>query len=626
MNNNNEKYKFLGKVNSPEDIKKLTLADTEVLCGELRSELISTVRKNGGHLASNLGVVELTAAIHRVFDLPKDKLIFDVGHQSYVHKLLTGRYPLFHSLRTSGGLLGFECRRESDYDAFGVGHAGTSLSAAIGFAEAERLRGGTSFAIAVVGDGAYTCGMIHEALNNCHEGLRLIIILNENEMSISKNIGGFANYIARVRSSKKYYSLKKSIRSVISKIPFVGRAFVNFIRKQKKSLKNMLFQSNFFEDMGIYYLGPCNGNDLARTERLLHEAKEFGGCCIVHVKTTKGLGYSPAEENPGYYHGISPEGTPKSHSFSHHFGQAMCDRAKNDKKLCAITAAMSYGTGLESFSKQFPERFFDVGIAEEHAATFAAGLCAAKMRPVFAVYSTFLQRSYDCMIHDVALQSLPVIFCVDRAGLALADGPTHHGIFDVSMILSIPNNKLYMPIDFEGFDLAFEDALTETAQPSYIRYKSGDETILQGFDRLGKNGISKFIKKNFDQKADTVIITYGKIVNEAQKALKTYKGTEKVGIILLETVEKTDEFIDALIGLISDNKGKVIFLEEGIRGGGLGMTLHSLMASRNELKNKDFTILAIDSFGHSKKDEHLFKTCKISASDVLEALGDPSIS
>ena len=268
MNNNNEKYKLLGKVNSPEDIKKLTLSDTELLCGEIRSELISTVRKNGGHLASNLGVVELTAAIHRVFDLPKDKLIFDVGHQSYVHKLLTGRYSKFHTLRTSGGLLGFECRRESEYDAFGVGHAGTSLSAAIGFAEAERIRGGSSYAIAVVGDGAYTCGMIHEALNNCHEGLRLVIILNENEMSISKNIGGFANYIARVRSSKKYYSLKKSIRSVISKIPFVGRAFVNFIRKQKKSLKNMLFQSNFFEDMGIYYLGPCNGNDLARTERL----------------------------------------------------------------------------------------------------------------------------------------------------------------------------------------------------------------------------------------------------------------------------------------------------------------------------------------------------------------------
>ncbi|MBE6543750.1 MAG: 1-deoxy-D-xylulose-5-phosphate synthase [Ruminococcaceae bacterium] len=620
MNNNNESYKFLGRVNSPDEIKKLSHKETLELCSELRNELISTVRKNGGHLASNLGVVELTCAIHRVFNLPSDKLIFDVGHQSYVHKLLTGRYKDFKTLRTPGGLLGFECRRESDYDAFGVGHAGTSLSAAIGFAEAERIRGGSSYSIAVVGDGAYTCGMIHEALNNCHEGLRLIIILNENEMSISKNIGGFANYIARVRSSKKYYSLKKSIRSVISKVPLIGKPFVNFIRKQKKSFKNMLFQSNFFEDMGIYYLGPCDGNDLVRTERLLREARDFGGCCIVHVKTTKGLGYTPAEENPGYYHGISPEGTPKSHSFSHHFGKFMCERAENDKKLCAITAAMSYGTGLDEFSKKFPDRFFDVGIAEEHAATFASGLCAAGMKPVFAVYSTFLQRSYDCMVHDIALQSLPVVFCIDRAGLAMADGPTHHGIFDVSMILSIPGTKLYMPIDFEGFDLAFESAMSESLRPSFIRYKSGDETRLTGFDRLGKKGDLRFVKKNFEGCADTVVITYGKITNEAVKALNKYKGNEKTGIILLETVEKSAAFIDSIVSNISENQGKIIFLEEGIRGGGVGMTLYSLMAQRPELRSKDLRILAIDSFGHSNKNEHLFKTCKISWSDVLDVL------
>ena len=620
MNNNLDDYKYLGKVNSPSELKNLTIEEMTALCSEIRKELIFTVTKNGGHLASNLGVVELTAAIHRVFDLPEDKLIFDVGHQSYVHKLLTGRYEDFSSLRTSGGLLGFECRRESPYDAFGVGHAGTSLSAAIGFAEAERLRCGKNFAIAVVGDGAYTCGMIHEALNNCHEGLRLVIILNENEMSISKNIGGFANYIARVRSSKKYYSIKKSIRSGISKLPLVGKSFVNFVRRRKKSLKDMLFQSNFFEDMGIYYLGPCDGNDLARTERLLREAKEFDGCSIVHVKTTKGLGYTPAEENPGYYHGISPSGTKITPTFSEHFGEVMCNRAEKDRKLCAITAAMSYGTGLDGFAEKFPERFFDVGIAEEHAATFAAGLCAAEMKPVFAVYSTFLQRSYDNIIHDAALQSLPVVYCIDRAGLALSDGPTHHGIFDVSMALSIPSTKIFMPIDFEGFDLAFEEAMRETKRPVFIRYKSGDETKLSGFTRLGADKGNNFIKKNFDDTADTVIITYGKITEEAIKALESYSGKEKAGIILLETIEKTPEFIDAIASLISDSEGKIIFLEEGIRGGGMGMTLFSLMASLDNVKRKDVKILAIDSFAHSVKNEHLYKTCKISKDDILEAL------
>ncbi len=620
MNESHDNYKYLGKINSPEDIKKLSTEESSALCGEVRHELISTVRKNGGHLASNLGVVELTAAIHRVFDMPEDKLIFDVGHQSYVHKLLTGRYEDFKTLRTPGGLLGFECRRESPYDAFGVGHAGTSLSAAIGFAEAERIRGGKRFAIAVVGDGAYTCGMIHEALNNCHEDLRLVIILNENEMSISKNIGGFANYIARVRSSKKYYSVKKSIRKGISKIPLVGRSFVKFVRQRKKSLKDMLFQSNFFEDMGIYYLGPCDGNDLARTERLLREAKEFGGCSIVHVKTCKGKGYSPAEKDPGYFHGISPAGTAITPTFSEHFGKVMCEKAEKDKKLCAITAAMSYGTGLEEFSRQHPDRFFDVGIAEEHAATFSAGLCAADMKPVFAVYSTFLQRAYDNMIHDAALQSLPVVFCIDRAGLALADGPTHHGIFDVSMVLSVPNTRLFMPIDFEGFDLAFDEAMKEKSSPVFIRYKSGDETKLEGFSRVSENGSMRFVKKSFEGSADTVIVTYGKITQEAQKALSKYQGTEKTGIILLETIEKTEEFVNSLAGMISENAGKIVFLEEGIRGGGMGMTLYSLMASSPKLKNKRFSILAIDSFGHSNKKEHLFKTCGISAEDISEVL------
>ena len=298
----------------------------------------------------------------------------------------------------------------------------------------------------------------------------------------------------------------------------------------------------------------------------------------------------------------------------------MIKYAENDKNICAITAAMSFGTGLDDFAKSYPERFFDVGIAEEHAATFASGLCAAGMKPIFAVYSTFLQRSYDCLIHDAALQSLPVIFCIDRAGLALADGPTHHGIFDVSMVLSIPNTRLFMPLDFEGFDLAFEEAVQEKTSPVFIRYKSGDETKLQGFSRVSDEGILRFVKKSFDGEADSVIITYGKIAQEAQRALDSYCGKEKTGIILLEALERSQSFADALADMISQNEGKVIFLEEGVRGGGAGMTLHSLMASSEKLKKKTFSILAIESFGRSKKEEDLYQTCGISHTDVLKAL------
>ncbi len=608
-----EEYKYLGKINNSASLKELSLEESIELCTEIRRELIYRVEENGGHLASNLGAVELTVAIHRAFDLPDDKLIFDVGHQSYIHKMLTGRFDRFDTLRNSGGLTGFENRFESEFDFFGAGHAGTSLSAALGFAESEKINGGNRWAVAVIGDGAYTCGMIQEALNNCSPDLRLVILLNENEMSISKNIGGFAQYIAGIRSSKKYYQVKRGTRSFIEKIPLVGKETANAIGNIKKVFKNRLYSSNIFEDMGITYLGPCDGNDLEVTERLLSEAKESNKCCILHVKTQKGKGYSPAEKNPSYYHGLPPKGSPAVPTFSEHFGKSICDAARSDKKICAITAAMADGTGLVPFSKEFPNRFFDVGIAEEHGAAFAAGLCAAGMKPIFAVYSTFMQRSYDNLIHDVSLQELPVIFCLDRAGFAEKDGPTHHGIFDVSMAMAVPGTVIYSPLDFAGFDKAFTAALSEK-RPVIIRYKSGGETKLDGFEER-----YDYIRTNFTQPKKNLIVTYGKVSAEAVKALE-YKeiDCENTGIVILEMLKGDISLCEKIAALCSEGEGRIVFVEEGMRSGGAGMNIISQLRDIPSLSNKQFLLLAVDSFGRSECGKTLFQSCGISAEHIAK--------
>ena len=380
-------YKYLGRVNSPEDLKKLDKKEILPLCDEIRDCIITTTEQNGGHLASNLGVVELSVAIHRVFDCPHDHIIFDVGHQSYTHKLLTGRYKDFESLRRAGGLSGFTNRFESEYDCFGAGHSSTSLSAALGFAEADRIKGNDAYTVVVLGDGAFTGGMIHEALNNCDKSLnKLIIILNENEMSISKNIGRFAASIAKLRKKNSYFRVKRFTVSFIKKIPLIGNGIFKAIRGVKKSVKNALYGSTYFEDMGLYYLGPANGNDYESVEALLKAAKGAGENVLVHLKTQKGKGYTPAETDPNKYHGVSPcNKTSSKSSYSLELGKALCDIAEKDERVCAITAAMSTGTGLDCFEEKYKDRFFDVGIAEEHAVTFAAGLAANGLKPVFAV-------------------------------------------------------------------------------------------------------------------------------------------------------------------------------------------------------------------------------------------------
>lgn len=612
-----EKYKYLGKVNSPQELKQLDATELPELFAEIRDCIVETTEKNGGHLASNLGTVEMTVAIHRIFNCPYDHIIFDVGHQSYTHKLLTERYRQFGTLRQAGGISGFTNRAESEYDCFGAGHSSTSLSAALGFAEADRLNGSDAYTVVVLGDGAFTGGMIHEALNNCGKGLnKLIIILNENEMSISKNIGRFATNIARLRRKVGYFKAKRFTVSFVKRIPLVGKRLFNVIRDVKKSFKNSLYGSNYFEDMGLYYLGPADGNDYASVEALLKAAKHSEESVVVHLKTQKGKGYAPAEESPDVYHGVQPSKKAIADStYSAEFGKALCALARTDGSICAITAAMSFGTGLDGFAREYSERFFDVGIAEEHATTFAAGLAANGCKPIFAVYSTFLQRSYDQMIHDVALQRLPVVFCIDRAGFNASDGATHHGIFDVAFISQIPQFKIYTPVTYNGMRLSIEAALDDNA-PSAIRYPSGGEDGLILNEFYGDGDVRKIgIRCNFDARLgkDNIIVTHGRIAAECIKAEKTLdaKGIS-TGIILCEYVAPYDRLADEVGTVIMSARPQtVIFVEEEIKNGGFGVTLSENMRQKSYLDGIKYDIVAT---------ENAFVSCKTGQS-YIEAAG-----
>ena len=615
------KYPLLNQINSPTDLKRMDVSLMPRLAEEIRAFLVEKVTETGGHLASNLGVVELSIALHRVFDTPKDHIIFDVGHQSYVHKLLTGRRDEFDTLRQPGGLSGFTRRSESEHDAFGAGHSSTAISAAVGFAEGDKISGSDAFSVAVVGDGAFTGGMVHEALNNCSADLKLVVILNENEMSISKNTGAFANHIAKIRSSPSYLHTKSRTGNVVSHIPLVGDALYVAMRDTKKLVKNMIFSSNYFEEMGLFYLGPANGNDYFAVERLLLAAKEKGESVILHLKTVKGKGYAPAEQNPSAYHGIAPAGTPSVRNFSAEMGDCLLRAAKKDKRICAITAAMGDSTGLAPFQRAFPERFFDVGIAEQHAATFAAGLAAEGKKPVFAVYSSFLQRAYDSLIHDIGLQGLGVVLCVDRAGLSAADGATHHGILDVAFLSQIKGMKIYAPITFASLDCSLTAALADNC-PCAVRYPNSGE--ITGAEWYPTN--HPFISTSFEAEdaPQAVIFTYGKVVNEALKAVRQLKEQNiSVGIVLLEQIAPAYDIALAAAELIPEGCGCVLYLEEGIRAGGAGMlTLDAMLRyAPDRLKDKKTFILAIDDcYVHSRKNETIYETAGISAGHVSEEI------
>ncbi len=616
-----EKYNLLKKVNSPKDLRELSSKEMPILAEEIREFLLENVNRTGGHLASNLGVVEISIALHRVFNTPEDHIIWDVGHQSYVHKILTGRRDEFSNLRQAGGLSGFTCRDESEYDCFGAGHSSTSISSALGFAEADKLAGKDNFTVAVIGDGAYTGGMVHEALNNIKKGLRLIIILNENEMSISKNIGGFAKYIANIRVSRSYFRTKNRTISFLNKLPVLGKPLFSAIRSVKQWTKNVLYSSNYFEELGLFYLGPADGNDYATVERLLREAKNKGESVVIHLKTKKGKGYLPAETEPNLFHSVYTKKSAEEDTFHYAFGDELSKMAEKDEKICAITAAMADGTGLVEFSKKYPNRFFDVGIAEEHALTFAAGLAADGMKPYFAVYSTFLQRGYDNLVHDIALQNLPVRVCVDRAGIAKSDGATHHGIFDVSFVSHIPNFEIYTP----AATATLRETLRQTADiksPVLIRYSNcGDNPEI--LNKFYPNGdYENFgVRADFDVDCDLdcVVISYGKIVAEAIKAQAQLQlDGYKVGIVLLEKLKPYDELAKMILNVLRKKKCQIVFLEEGIYYGGAGMLLQNELSQiecgRPYAAIENYSILAIkDNFVVPNKKIDHYDFCHISA-------------
>ena len=621
------KRPYLSNIHSPADLRALPAEAIPSLCEELRETLVETVIQNGGHLASNLGAVEFSVAIHRVFDCPRDHIIFDVGHQSYVHKLLTGRYESFGTLRRGGGLSGFTKSAESEYDCFGAGHSSTSLSAALGFAQADRMAGRDAYTVAVVGDGAFTGGMIHEALNNVTPGLRLIIIINENEMSISKNIGRFATHMAYLRTRSGYFTAKKGISRALKRLPLIGNRLFCAVRDTKKAIKNALYGSNYFEDMGLYYLGPVDGHDYAAVEALLREAKKLDESVVIHVKTRKGKGYPPAEADPGYYHGMPPAGTAPVENFSHRLGTLLTAAAEEDRTVCAITASMSEGTGLESFRAAHPDRFFDVGIAEEHALTFAAALAAAGYRPVTAIYSTFMQRAYDQVIHDIALQDLPVLMCIDRAGLNAADGPTHHGIFDVSALSAIPNLTLYAPATFDTLALAVKAGL-ESRHSTAIRYPNGGED-----PRVCANFYPDGAPTDLSPRADytpdeadglsAIIVTHGRMVSEALDAKVALAAAGiRVGLVLVNCLKPYPALAEALISLIPPQV-PLLLCEEEMRSGGFGLSLCDALDRHPAYAPRPRRVLATDdSFVVQTCHESIRHTAGVDSHAMIAAVRD----
>ncbi len=473
--------KFLDDINSSADIKKLNIPELEVLAGEIRQFLIENISKTGGHLSSNLGTVELTLALHKVFDFSADKIVWDVGHQSYTHKIITGRRDSFNTLRQQDGISGFPKTEENPADAFNTGHSSTSISAALGFAKAFELQGIDASSVAVIGDGALTGGMAFEAMNHAgSSGAPLIVILNDNGMSISQNVGGLSAYLEKLSSRSEYISFKIKTKNLLNKLPIIGEPFRKFIHKSKHILKKILLQKKLFENFGLEYLGPVDGHDLGELVAILNYAKSLKYPVIVHTVTQKGKGYTPSETDPSHFHGVNsfdPDtGISESSSsltYSDILGDELLKLAGNNPKIVAVTAAMPDGTGLSKFAKEFPDRFFDTGIAEQHAVTFSAALAKGGLIPVFAVYSTFLQRGYDQLLHDVALQNLHAVFAIDRAGATGNDGETHQGIYDLSYLSHIPNMTIMAPANEAEMREMLRIALSDCTGPVAIRYPKG---------------------------------------------------------------------------------------------------------------------------------------------------------
>ena len=568
---------LLNTIKSPADLKGLSSEQMKRLCSEIRSCIINTVSINGGHLASNLGVVELTVALHRVFSSEKDKIVWDVGHQSYTHKILTGRGDRISTIRTKDGLSGFPNRDESPYDPFTCGHSSTSISSALGLAKAKELKGDSGFVVAVIGDGALTGGLAYEGLNNAGRLKRnFIVVLNDNTMSISRNVGSMARYLARIRTEPSYFRMKGNVENTLDHIPIVGEPMHHVLTKSKSVVKQLLYNSTIFEDMGFYYYGPFDGHDLEKMIEVFTNVKTINHPVLLHVVTQKGRGYSYAEHNPGAFHGVSKfdikTGKPlfSGTSFSSVFGEAICGFAEEDKRICGVTAAMKSGTGLVSFAKKYPSRFFDTGIAEEHAVTFCGGLAVGGMLPVFAVYSSFLQRGYDQMIHDVALQHSKVVLAIDHAGVVGEDGQTHQGIFDASYLNTIPGAEVYSPSYYDELKTSLRMALYDSPGIAAVRYPKGGQLFRpydfqpcgMPYDCYG------------DPQASIMIVTYGRLFSFACLAVSKLKRNGlQVNILKLNRIKPIDE--KAVSAAASAER--VFFFEEGIEQGGVGEHFYYLL-------------------------------------------------
>lgn len=564
------------------DVRNLNIKELTSLCGEIREELVDTVSKTGGHLASNLGTVELTVALHKVFRCPKDTIIFDVGHQCYTHKLLTGRKNDFSKLRQKGGISGFPKPAESETDPFVVGHSSTSISSAIGLARAKQYLGDKSKVVAVIGDGSFTGGMVYEAINNIDKTLtNLVVILNDNSMSISKSVGSVARYLLRLRSGVKYSNFKRKVQSALENTPIIGKPIVNAMLKSKSAIRRAMYDGTFFEEMGFHYLGPVDGHNIDELVRILSNIKELDGPILLHTITVKGKGFALAEENPGAYHGVGQfdveEGNPdisQSDSFSNVFGQKLCKLADKDAKICAVTAAMKYGTGLQYFYKNHKERFFDVGIAEQHAVTFCGGLAKGGMKPVFAVYSTFLQRAFDQLSQDVSMDSLNVMLAVDRAGLVGDDGETHQGLFDVMMLGSLNGFRVASPCNYKELEYWLEK-LFHTKGATAIRYPRGKEDERVSEYKISTNDYDLI---SHSDGASVLIVTYGREFAEALEASEKLNSLGiKCDILKLNLILPLNK--DAVISALSYKS--VFFFEEGVRRGGLGEEFSDQLCSNN---------------------------------------------
>ncbi|MCE5255321.1 MAG: 1-deoxy-D-xylulose-5-phosphate synthase [Spirochaetaceae bacterium] len=586
---------LLDDIHSPADLKSLNDKELYKLASELRRKIITTVKANGGHLASNLGVVELTIALHKVFESPKDVIVWDTGHQSYAHKLLTGRAACFSEIRKKGGLSGFPKRSESIHDVFNTGHASTSLSAALGLLEAKKKRKEAGSVVAVIGDGALTGGMAFEALSNVSQlKLPLIIILNDNKMSISPNVGAISSYLSRLSASARYQSIRTRLDSHLLSIPRFGSLLMGVVNRVKRAIKAIFYKENFFVDLGFEYVGPIDGHNIPVLMNVLEQVKALGRPVVVHVLTKKGKGFGKAEEDPEAFHGVAPSSARKvtirpNPTFTQAFGQTMQEIAARDPEVVAVTAAMCLGTGLEPMKEEFPSRVYDVGIAEQHAVTFAAGLAAGGLRPVVAIYSTFMQRAVDQVWHDVAINRLPVVFALDRSGAVGEDGETHQGIYDIALFKSMPNTTIFAPSCAAEMRMAFQDAISAKG-PTIIRYP---KSIVENDDPASKSplqpGRGVFLRKK--AKAQTLVCALGPLAQAAARVSDRLAAEGfMVDVYSIRFVRPIDE---VFLAAACEGYNAIFTVEDGVKAGGVGESLVALLAQQS-VKAR-FFILGFDS-------------------------------